>query len=567
MENQNISSISNIDAKSILIPNNLASNFLVKISVVAALCFGLYYLQLIDVSSFIKRLFQKISPKPSLEDQISDFKTQHEKKYFSQDVLTKHFLAEAYDKAYKTVFENLDTKTLEARLDQCLASKSDYVASINDVLEVAAMALHLVVSGSPNEEIKENKHRFAKTIYKKLSLFLRKETTPSVWIARNHQEYIQNKWYCQSCLITERPSSYLQVDREVEQSHCAVMYLLKHLRKQIKLFNLEKIVSKVKDLNLNLKEEEQVAALDCLRLTWMHGTKAFVLLSALHYSKGEILPAGELKNRNVSILSGELEVGNTCSGVNQKNISGVNLLEASKSLEYANKFTFSLDNEKERFEHIINYEFKKWNDFSDYQGHFYRSTIVSFERILKCEPNRSEELKEKLKRKLNEIKQGLSLYIFEQKPSKLFGEKAEYCYVDCFYKFLKVIEKLESLVDQPTGNISKITSDEEMLTKIPIVLATKNRYGIPAPLRTCEEPAEEIYPEKLALGQEITTVFTESEHESKVKNILIRFQLENKVEVKSIQILKKASEIDKLMGPYFYDVYNLEKWQKMHGKV
>lgn len=87
-------------------------------------------------------------------------------------------------------------------------------------------------------------------------------------------------------------------------------------------------------------------ALKSKQLTWLHGTRSPALAVMLNTQK-ELIPTGQLLNRNIYPLTGELLEGISEGGVNQTKLSGTAMskLGAKTTLEYSKDFVSQQINE------------------------------------------------------------------------------------------------------------------------------------------------------------------------------------------------------------------------------
>ena len=499
---------------------------------------------------------------PAVKKAIADFKSDYEQQTSNDKKKDKENVLE---KVYTQSKDPYNHSEIGKELEAYLTGISTYVDSQEKVINIVYTALQNLLE----KPVSKDRIDFAKLIYKRISVFLRTQSDKK--FIERHQEYVSKNEFFDAIMTDIKPAAYLLKGAWTPSSeqHCALIYLLKHLRKQIKLVDKhDKILSRINDNKeiQDIPKEILSKALSYLSLTWMHGTKAFVIKSSCEKSNGEILPFGELRKRNIQVLTGELQNGATSVGINQRSISGVNLAHALVSIEYANNFSFNLEGaegELEQYQKFLKLEFKILNDFLDRNGCFSRH-IETLKRIQICRPEIFQQDKELLERKLEEIYNALKTHIFDKKPKELFGSNdivwQNNYYTSMFYTFLNALEDLEEILRNPPKKDPPNKIDEE-LASIGIVVASANKYGIPVSLSTREEPSEEAHLGSIGLGKDIQVVFAKEENIQKVQGLINQVGLEPSVKVESMEVLEAASKIDRALGSYFYDVYNLRKWQ------
>jgi hypothetical protein len=509
-----------------------------------------YKLEILKDSTIHQLPQSHVSISPSLQQAIDDFKRE-----YKEDILCmfdKNSLAKIYTEYQPQ--ENIDPDHISQKLNDYLKNIDSYLQSQEEVLVIVYSSLQNLINQPGSLAL-------AKQVYKKIAAFLRKETDKKY--LEDYIHYLE-KGGLFNGTICLKPSGYLLdncQDITIDQlnQQAALFYLLKQLRKQIKLKNPHKIQNKLTRQAVLTKE-----ALDYLNIMWLHGTKAFAIHSACTTSDGNLLPAGALKKRKIEILTGEMQIGATAGGINQNSLSGVNLDCAQQSIEYANKFQLNEKDEEELCDNFLKNSFNDFRDFLNDYGMFSRS-IEAVKRLQKCNPTVFVAKKNAFVQKLKDIYVGIKQSIFIERRQEIFDWHDDY-YTSLFYSFLKSLEEFEEILAPSTEILETDFLDQNVkeLTCIPTVVASTNHCGIPAPLRIYEEPSEEVYPGARQLGKDLQVIFTPREHIEKVKALVQQFHLEEAIKVESMDILEIASKIDQFLGPYFYDVYNLKKWKNQH---
>lgn len=507
----------------------------------------------------IKGLKMPAKQQQSLLKSIQDFKEKFEEKLNTDEGSAIFTLFKENPKN-----ENVDIAETSRQLDQYLSDIKSYSKDSEKVIKLVYLALQNILEKQPSQE----KLDLAKLVYKRTSEFLRKNTDKSYLKEYNH--YLNSELF-EAYDISPKPSSYLldkvqKINGDFQTNHVGLVFLLKQLRKQIKLATkLEKIKIKVQDNEeiKNIPEELQKKAFDYLGITWLHGAKAFVIASACETSNGEILPAGELKKRKLQVITGEMEIGASAIGVNKESISGVNLSHVERGIRYAQGFKFELDKEVSNCQDLLNMSFTELDNFLNYHGSFSRK-IESLKRVRDLHPEKYEQDKPLLQNQLLKIYEGLKTHIFDKKPNEIFKWHDNY-YTSGFYSFLKAVEEFEDIlnspIEKPNHNIDNDQAQE--LANIPTVFASTTKYGLPQKLSPMEEPSEEIYPGNLALGKDLQIIFTNDENIENVRDLINKYGLQEKTQVESLKVLEIASKMDRVLGTYFYDFYSLKKWQAL----
>jgi hypothetical protein len=140
--------------------------------------------------------------------------------------------------------------------------------------------------------------------------------------------------------------------------------------------------------------------------------------------------------------------------------------------------------------------------------------------------------------------------------------------------YVRHLEDVRAITYKVLSDLSQFPSESTPLTEkerellqhpIPIVLASAKRFGIPRILSSYCEDHEEIYPGSLKLGEDLTHVFTCPEFIDDVKSILHKQELQNKIKVLSLEVLKTTQNMDDFLAPYFYDVFSGNKLMKMYS--
>lgn len=441
---------------------------------------------------------------------------------------------------------NLDHEQALSALDKMLKDKKTYTQSGKQSTAIIQQALQVTL----DQPLLAKNLQFARNVYKRVSAFLRKNTDKQY--LSKYESYLKNDLF-EAFTITSKPSSYLSP----EHFHALNVFLLKRLRKQIKLAaKREKIIAEAKK---NLGNTPNIdKAISLLALNWMHGTKATVIVTACENTEKTLLSTGELKKRKVKIFTGEMDIGSSAIGINQSSLSGVNLPFADTAVTYAKSYTFKLEDEKKFSHRFFERKFEHLHDFLD-SGDFSRE-VVALERLKQLKPELFE--REKIAQKIQSLYTGLQKVIFEKEPREIYKWYNDY-YTSKYYAFLKSLHHLEALLNAPALEAPPTQSyeDLEALGKIPIVFASTNKVGMPAGISSRNEPSEETYPGGLLLGQDIDYIFTEEEHLKTAQDLLDKYGLTKTVKVESMELLMLASKIDQILGPYLYDFYGVNKWR------
>lgn len=494
--------------------------------------------------------FPQITADKSVKENIALFKSALEQKW---DQLEQNILI-------KLRIKTDDRKINLDQLPDLLKSKESYLASQEAVVEAVFNSLHALIQKPVNpQNLKDSIG-----VYKLVSAFLR-QNSPESYIPK-YKKYLsnilQNGFFQEDDDIT--PGGYLpEENRRQMETHAALFFLMKNLRKRIKLAaKFEKIKVKF-NADLNVKKiDPDIAqqAFKYLGLTWMHGTKANIIKSACEHSERQLLPLGELRKRKIQTLTGAIDLGGTAIGINERFISGVNLHAASRAIDgYARKFSFNVDGELEKYEYIFKKKYYNFSHFTSCEDDFNRS-IDAICRIKKCKPEVFEKDRERIQAKIKEIHEGIETEIFKKRPKEIFGWHDE-CFTSCFYSILKSLENLENLLAEPLEKESLDKENEELAT-IPLVVASDSVHGILTCPSSIMEDTEEEYLGPLTFGKDINYLFANTKDVPKVKELVKRYGMADSVTVEPMEILEAAQKIDWALGSYFYDVYNIKKWEK-----
>lgn len=497
-------------------------------------------------------------PQP-VKNKIASFKQSYEKlpehRHYRKTPLVMD-ARDFFEKIPKQPISECDFQIDEVKnqLTQALVNIETYERSQNTVIQTVYTALQTLVE----KPVSKQQLDFAKLVYKQLSLFLRTHTDKTY--LSEYQKHL-GKARSERNSVEMNPAGYLNVQGKLLGGwHAGVLFLLKHLRKQIKLAEKQdKIQKLIRQAELTIPQDIVNRALDYLRLTWMHGTKAFVIKSACEKSNAELVPTGELRKRNIQVMTGELKCGVTTHGINQRALSGVNLPCAEDSIGYSNAFSFDINEERKIYNEFLEKKFSYLRDFLNDNGSFGRA-IEALRRIQHHDPKIFENDRELFAKKLEEIYHGLNTEIFNKKPYEIFNTSDTY-YSAGFYSFLKVLEEFEELVHNPPKAEEQDPSFCQ-LAQVPVVLASKTKYGIPCKLSGMREEDEEIYLGNMKLGKDIQVIFAKEDDIEKVQDLVSQSKLEGNIHVESMKVLEAAAAIDRAIGTYFYDIYSIPKWTK-----
>ncbi|CCB85377.1 putative uncharacterized protein [Parachlamydia acanthamoebae UV-7] len=441
-------------------------------------------------------------------------------------------------------------------LDESLQSCSTYFQSQDNVIQ----NIHSALQGILDHPRSQEKIDHARNVYKALAFFLRAHTNEaSIPVYR---DYMEKNCFFDGVHSIHKPSCYLlqgeSVSASEKEKHVVVLFLLKKLRRQIKLASKHDKIASMIENSAEIQEISQEVvkkALAYLNLSWLHGTKANVIKSACEKTNNKLLCVGALRQLQVQTLSGELREGAGVNGINQRFLSGVGLSSASRSIKYAKSFSFDLEAELSRYQQFLTTElsFKTHRDFLDAAS--LGRTVEALKRIKKLQPETFEQDKELIIKKIAEIRAGIQK-MFDENANVLFA-RMQLCYGVSFYNYMKSFEELESIFGLEA---EVIDPEDQELAKIGVVVASKNRQGITYDLNPAYEESEEVYMGGIELAKEAQVLFVRNEDLSKVQALVQAVGLEE-VTVESMDVLKAASKMDQILAPYFYDVYNIRKWK------
>lgn len=452
--------------------------------------------------------------------------------------------------------ERIEFTRLEQELDSYLINPSVFNKSQEKLVEITYIASQQILNSLPSPE----QLAFAKAVYKKIACFLRSHSNKeqiyslrgNVTMVAAYRNYVEGRNECGGYPYLDCNRNLISSDEEYNNQF-VLNHVFKKLRKQIKLVDKQQTIRARIQNNPHLQDispELIEKALPYLSLTWLHGTKLSTLASACRM-QGEILPLGELRKRNIQISTGALDAG--ARGINLNYISGVNLGRASVSIDYSQRNAFDLEETIRKYEELLNKEFNTPNEiiYGNYNGEL-GQLVESLRRIQRFQPHLFQRDKEALIQKVDCFYQALKTHVFSS-PGRISRDYDK----NQFYSFVKELEEMEKLVHAPLNPEQDLT--ETIQAAAGIVIGSKTKYGIPKGL---EQPgAEEDHFGKMHLGTDIQVIFTKEENLDQVRAVIQEGGLRDQVQVESLSVLETANKIEKALGGYFYDTYNLRKWE------
>lgn len=460
-------------------------------------------------------------------------------------------LAALEDQEIKRIFEDLRTH---------LFSENRKIP-----MELAYSALSAI--SLPREELTDSKVASAQLIQGYISNFFRanssKDTLSSKKAYESYIDYLNAPKISPFMPLT----ATLEIENQADiQAITDLWHLQKHLTKKLTLLNNPALNSP--------STETHERALKYLNLSWLHGTKASVIKSACENTECEIRPKGRLPNKKV--LTGEMQAGATSLGINHHSLSGVNLYNAKIAMEYAEDFKLNINNEIKILDRFIkctyNYQFLRdgcENPYSLLEEQKLSQSSTALRRVAALNPKIFGDYKSSVEKKLVQTYY-MTTDLFKAQPNKFFGSRDSTSMVERarlddrsrLYILMTSLREMEETLEAPLS--APLSEFEQRLSTIPLVVASSNRFGLTLS-KGFQEIAEEVYPGALILGQDIKVVFTSQEYIDTVKQLLNQHGLNGKVEVESMEVLAKASELD--VHANFYDGYNKKKWEEDNSKL
>jgi hypothetical protein len=495
-----------------------------------------------------------LSLKPTLEEEITAFKADYERKR-TNDLIKKKF--------YKIFSSPVSPAPSQCQLilKSSLKSIRSYEKSLFSLITLSSHALNsLLLAPSSEEAI-----TCAKLIYKTIAAFLRHHTDPQKH-KESYKHYLDGQ--CDGLFSGDIPSSYLadklgksfqlfnerknKLIDQYKDFHLILYHLVKYLRKEIKLItHPEAIKKRVPDAS--------DSALSYLNLTWLHGTKAEVIKTCCEKTEGELIPSGELKKKGVAITTGEIGVGTSSSGINHFALSGARLSSADLSIEYSRSYDFSLCKEISLFHQLLQRPFYSFRDLTAYYPSLTRQ-LEALKRVQRYRPDLFQHHLSELNLLVKKIRSTLDRCVFHPHIDELYHWHDD-CHRSLFYDFLNDFEQLQLLIRYPELPCPQQKTDSSLLN-IPVVFASRTRCGITAAHSVSEDAREEFYPGQLKLGRDIQVIFTEKEHITTVRELLKQHCLDHSIAVEPFSVLEEVQNLEKRLKPYFDDVYSLNKWEQ-----
>lgn len=517
------------------------------VALIAKACYRRYYhITVIDRQND-QRIFE---PSPKLRKQIAERKKSHEVAH--SKIKSEPCLIISQANKHSLLQVELPTDKQLMQFDGYLKNLSTFKGSGQQVLEMTQLALTNLVDSQHSDAAQVSQRlNFAKCIYKKLSCFLRAHTT---------HDYIQeykNDLYAlsrvENCYNSISPPEVFMYNGSPYSAAC---FLLKHLRKQIKLVSKEDmIVRKIEEAS-NLKElsdEIKKKALPCLRVTWLHGTKALAIKTACEKTEGQFLPSGELQKRQVNIATGEMARGSLATGINAVALSGVNLSNAKLSMQYAKDFKLDSQTILNDYKTFLDTDYNKFDSFVN--SNQLTRMIVSIRHMQVYYPEMFADARLKIAAKYEALHAAIDHFIFKNGYFMPVREVIA-------YEILAAFNKLEDILATPPEKVIRPDEQDLSLGQIEVVVASSKKYGEPCEMSGYVGDAEEAYYGGLAFGKELDVFFVQDEDKGKVEELLKEKGLDGKVKIESMKVLEAAHKIDEALRPYFYDVYSLNKWEK-----
>lgn len=447
--------------------------------------------------------------------------------------------------------ESLTLAEVESTLEGYLCDLATYEQSQEQVAQLCYTVLDQLLRNPDSE----SSFLIGKMLYKKMATFLRKETKSKEFA--NYERMQETSFFGAKFLLIKLSSR----NNYVNPAHITTMTLLKYLRKRLKLIGKnEKVWKKIQAMDIpDVSEELKKRAFQYLTLTWAHGTKASVISAAFANTNGELWPSGKLRQRKMEILTGEMSIGATVLGINVASLSGVKLKNAETSIHYAHAYTYDLKIEEQVLDTFLGllFEAEVTGSLRDLQVQLSRIAIA-LQRIQSDKPEKITQNRQNIKDKMKEIYQWIEFQIIDTKRLILWQQDGSDYEIANFYSLLKSLEQIDDFLTNPVIIQQKINRD---LAKIPVVLASQHTYGVPCDLFFGAEHGEDHVMRNMAIGQDLQLAFTPEEHIKTVQSLIDRHHISDKVIVEPMQVLEVAVKMEKLLEPYFYDVYNVKKWK------
>jgi SidE phosphodiesterase (PDE) domain len=440
---------------------------------------------------------------------------------------------------------------IEAKLSGCLEDISHYCQSQKEILNIAKMALHILLTPENDEE----KKAFAKGVYQQVASFMRAHTDER--FIDEYYNYLRSE--AKFADNTVHPASYLILshrDKDIDKlMHAELFRTLKLMKRTLVLESKQQNPLQPADPTFpaNTPRKTMLKALDTMHCVWLHGSKASTLEALLASPGQSLIPSGELLRRGKTILTGELRQGIDKDGVNQYGLSGVNLLNAEGSMTYSDGFKLDTNKIEDCYKQFLESPWKAGASFSNspLYDQYYTRFLIGVERMYALDPERVKNDREQIKKVIEDIYAYALLKNFD--PT---NQKERYLH----YEFLRHMKNIEFLVNEGTFSPSTVQSK---LATIPLIFASKNKQGIPIYFGPKREYYEEVFRGHLKLGEDISVIFVQKEDKETVRELLRQAGgAANKVTVRSMQALQTAIKTERTLGEHLYDVYGLKEWKE-----
>ncbi|MCB1112373.1 MAG: hypothetical protein KDK72_06945 [Chlamydiia bacterium] len=350
-----------------------------------------------------------------------------------------------------------------------------------------------------------------------------------------------------------------QPNPESHNKYRLLLFCFANIRKQWKLHDAkEQIRELIKDKIPDIETNDCFdSALECLHITWLHGSKSAIIKSAMVTCNGLLLPSGELKKKNISVLTGEGGIGASSQGINQQNLSGTGLLSAERAIDYSMNFKLNIDKMKNIIKKFIDTPIL--NDERQYSHgelintlffHLGFEKVTVIKRLLAAEPEFIKEKKDKILERIAEMKTIIEIGVLDKKNRKFRNHHGDWNKTD-LRLVLANIDEIELILNSSSNDKLSDSDLEEISEAVPTVFASNCQYGLPVVPFDGLEAFEEVIFGGLKLGNDITHLFTPAESVDKVKQDLESHGLQT-IKVFSFEVLKLAAQIDRNLRDDLY---------------
>jgi hypothetical protein len=303
--------------------------------------------------------------------------------------------------------------------------------------------------------------------------------------------------------------------------------------------------------------------------TWFHGTRAVTSLCDTDFT---LIPTGMLLQQGHLSFFGEMRCGCMKDGVNRDSLSGTYLDRVDWSIDsYAVEFEFDIDNEIKKTETFLDYQIDTTN--KNFHTEFVHCALslpgieLALKRWVRWDQEAFRQKMPALQDKLKYFK-SIIKKIETKQPTEIFGWPDNYpdnYYSGKYESVVSSIAQIEAFLAAPLPAPLTERQKANIKGNFPAVLGSLTLFS--QPYSYDDETGEHLVKGRVRMGRDLQLLCVNEQDKERAEAWKHHHLPDSNIEIFTFDQLHEAQEINKIISPYFADIFSKKKLEKLCTSV